>query len=71
MNDKTKDREQNQINRETYNNLTKLTTATLFVLGMLTAKKDLQCARILAKVLKEQGVECDYIQPILDIPVND
>ena len=66
--DRTKDWKstQSDLNEIAYNNLTQLTTTTLYVLGMLSAKQDWVPAKFLATTLLKQGVQCDYLQMAID-----
>lgn len=57
---------QDDINEKLHN----LTITNLFVAGMLFAKKDYECASRIAKALLKNGVECDYLQPIIDLYEN-
>lgn len=66
MNDKIKENEPTIYTSTEGEHLEDLTTTTLYVLGMLAAKKDWVPASFLAHTLKKQGVQCDYLQPLID-----
>ena len=66
MKDKLKDWHPTPKYQGIQKDLNDLTTTVLFVTGMLTAKQDWKSAAHLALALKRQGVDCDYLDPIID-----